>query len=58
MFVNKFLVPSSDSTSYYTQLPNLPQITLINDYVQFSGDAFLAVPYYIISLVLLAAIIN
>lgn len=58
MFVNKFLVPSSTSSSYYTQLPNLPQITLINDYVQFSGDAFLAVPYYIISLVILASIVN
>jgi hypothetical protein len=58
MFVNKFFAPSTHNNSIYSTLPQLPQITLLNDYVQYSGDSFLLIPFYVVGLVLLAAIVN
>jgi hypothetical protein len=57
MFVNKFFAPSTTNPNY-TNLPNLPQITLLNDYIQYAGDSFLIIPFYVVGLVVLAAIVN
>ena len=58
MFVNKFFAPAMTSSISTTHLPHFPQLTLMFSYVQYSGDSFLIIPFYIISLVVLAVIVN
>ena len=58
MFINKIFSLTPTDTSYYTQLPNFPQITLFNSYIAYSGDFFILIPFFFISIVFLTSIIN
>lgn len=57
MFLNKFFAPAT-STTTYTQLPNFPTITLVQDYILYAGDSFTTIPFVILSALVLTFIIN
>lgn len=57
MFFNKFFTPLTNSTQY-TQLPKLPTITLIQDFVLYTGDSFTSIPVSILTMLSIAFLLN
>lgn len=56
-FANKIFTPNNFDLSSSTYLPNIPAITLYNNYIELSGDSFVLLPYYLLSLGLLSFIL-
>jgi len=57
MFFNKFFTPTINN-ALYTQTPQIPTITFVQDYILYAGDSFTSIPALLISMLILAFVIN